>query len=73
MTMNYLLNLANRKQFLVKFFILKLRFCLMHITSTIDRDEVQQWISNKLSIQRVEELLQAKGLDQEAIIAFKGI
>ena len=33
------------------------------MTSTIDQAEVQQWISDKLSMQKIEELLQVKGLD----------
>ena len=39
----------------------------MQITSTIDQAEIQQWISNKLSVQKIEELLQVKGFDPETI------
>ena len=39
----------------------------MQIDSTIDQAEIQQWISNKLSIQKIEELLQSKRLDPEII------
>ena len=39
----------------------------MQITPTIDQADVQQWISNKLSVQKIEELLQVKGLDPETI------
>ena len=36
-------------------------------TSTVDQAEIQQWISNKLSKEKIEELLQGKGLDPETI------
>ena len=39
----------------------------MQITSTIDQAEIQQWISNKLPVQKIEELLQVKGFDPETI------
>lgn len=39
----------------------------MQITSTIDQAEIQQWINNKLSMQKVEELLQLRRLDPETI------
>ena len=39
----------------------------MQITTTIDQSEIQEWISNSLSVQKVEELLQSKGLDPETI------
>ena len=39
----------------------------MQIDSTVDQAEIQQWISNKLSIQKIEELLQSKRLDPEII------
>ena len=39
----------------------------MQINSTVDQAEIQQWISNKLSIQKIEELLQSKKLDPEII------
>ena len=39
----------------------------MQITSTIDQAEIQQWISDKLSAQKIEELLQGRGLDPETI------
>lgn len=39
----------------------------MQITSTIDQAEIQQWISNKLSVQKIEELLQVKGFDPATI------
>jgi len=39
----------------------------MQVTSTIDQAEIQEWVSDKLSMQKVEELLQAKGLDPETI------
>ena len=40
------------------------------MTSTIDQAEVQQWISDKLSMQKIEELLQVKGLDPETISVY---
>ncbi|HEX6846393.1 MAG TPA: hypothetical protein VF144_05420, partial [Chitinophagaceae bacterium] len=51
----------------VKFLYFKIRFCHMQITSSIDRDEIQEWISNKLSVQMVEALLQTRGLEAETI------
>ena len=39
----------------------------MQISSTIDQAEIQQWISDKFSAQKIEELLQTRGLDRETI------
>lgn len=39
----------------------------MQFTSAIDEAEIQQWINNKLSVQKIEELLQIRGCDPETI------
>jgi hypothetical protein len=39
----------------------------MQITSAIDQTEIRQWIIDGFTVQKVEELLQSKGLDAEAI------
>ena len=39
----------------------------MQINSAVDQAEIEKWISNKLSMQKIEELLQIKGLDPETI------
>ena len=35
--------------------------------TNVDQEAIQQWISNKLSVQKVEELLKDKGFDAETI------
>lgn len=39
----------------------------MQIASTIDQAEIQEWVSSRLSVQKVEEILKLKGLDPEII------
>lgn len=41
----------------------------MNITSisTIDQTEIQKWISDRLPVQKIEQLLQTKGMDAEMI------
>ena len=39
----------------------------MHIASTIDQTEIRQWITDRLTVQKIEELLRSKGLDAETI------
>lgn len=39
----------------------------MQITPGIDQAEIQQWVSDRLSVQKIEELLQSRGLDPETI------
>lgn len=41
----------------------------MHTTSitTIDQNEIHQWIIDRLSIEKIQELLQSKGFDAETI------
>ena len=72
MMMNYLLILANqqiigRLLIAVNFVYLKFTFRHMQMTSNLDHAEIDQWISNKLSVQKIQELLQDKGLDPATI------
>jgi len=39
----------------------------MQVTSTVDQTQITQWITERFSIQKIEELLQSKGLDPETI------
>lgn len=40
----------------------------MQLTSAIDQKEIKKWISDRISVKKVEELLQSKGLDPESIL-----
>ena len=35
--------------------------------STLDQTQIKQWITERFSVQKIEELLQSKGFDPEAI------
>jgi hypothetical protein len=39
----------------------------MHLTSAIDQTEIRQWITDRFTVEKIEELLRSKGLDAEAI------